>query len=192
MNLIFATNNKHKIEEVQAIIPTAFQLLSLKEAGIEIEIEEPYHTLEENAREKAKVIYELVGKPCFSEDTGLEVFALNGDPGVHSARYAGDDRSFKKNIEKVLLKLNNNPNRSAQFRAVICLYLDSNHYLFEGICTGDIIREEKGIQGFGYDPIFIPKGATKTFAEMTLKEKSQYSHRRKAVDKLVTFLNSLA
>jgi XTP/dITP diphosphohydrolase len=191
MELIFATNNKHKIEEVQAIIPSSFHIISLKEAGIDIDIEEPYETLEENAREKAQVIYKLKGSPCFSEDTGLEVIALNGEPGVHSARYAGEERSFSKNIDKVLDKLKDQLNRSAQFRAVICLFLHNKEYLFEGVSKGHIIKERRGGEGFGYDPVFIPEGATKTFAEMSLVEKSHYSHRRKAVDKLVTFLNSL-
>jgi XTP/dITP diphosphohydrolase len=191
MELIFATNNKHKIEEVQAIIPSSFHIISLKEAGIDIDIEEPYETLEENAREKAQVIYKLKDSPCFSEDTGLEVIALNGEPGVHSARYAGEERSFSKNIDKVLDKLKDQLNRSAQFRAVICLFLHNKEYLFEGVSKGHIIKERRGGEGFGYDPVFIPEGAMKTFAEMSLVEKSHYSHRRKAVDKLVTFLNSL-
>jgi XTP/dITP diphosphohydrolase len=190
MHLIFATNNQHKIEEVTSLIPPGFSVISLKEAGIDIDIPEPHQTLEENAAEKAKVIFQLTGKNCFSEDTGLEVYELNHEPGVHSARYAGDERDFSKNIDKLLSKLKSSTDRKARFRAVICLILDKQEYFFEGVCEGMIIEKQNGTGGFGYDSIFIPGGADKTFAQMTMTEKNIYSHRRKAFDKLVAFLKT--
>ena len=191
MKLIFATNNQHKIEEIRHAIHSNFVLLTLKEAGIKIDIPEPHDTLEENAREKSNTIYQLTHTSCFSEDTGLEVTALNGEPGVKSARYAGDEKSFDKNIDKLLQKMEGKPDRSARFRTVISLIIDEEEMQFEGICNGKIISERRGKHGFGYDPVFIPNGADKTFAEMELSEKNQYSHRAKATRKLVTFLNSL-
>ena len=192
MNIIFATNNANKVAEIKAVVPPHINIISLKEAGIDIDIPEPHHTLQANAQEKAVTIYNLTGNGCFSEDTGLEVAALNGAPGVHSARYAGEDKAFDKNIDKLLTELSGQQNRSAQFRTVICLKLanGSEHY-FEGICKGTIINERKGSEGFGYDPVFVPDGATQTFAQMSLQEKNRYSHRRKAVDGLVAFLNGL-
>lgn len=186
--LIFATNNDHKVLEIKSVLNDRFQVLSLKEAGINIDIAEPYPTLEENAREKAEVISRLTNKDCFSEDTGLEVFSLNGDPGVKSARYAGENRSFENNIEKLLLNLEQHQNRDAQFRTVICLMRNGEEKLFEGVCKGAIIAACRGNDGFGYDPVFVPEGANKTFAEMTLDEKNQYSHRKKAMEKLIAFL----
>lgn len=192
MKLIFATNNQHKVDEIRAVLPSQLSIITLKEAGIDKDIPEPHATLEENAREKATVIYQMTSTNCFSEDSGLEVFALNGEPGVKSARYAGEDKSPADNIIKVLAKMEGQINRAAQFRTVICLLWNGEEHLFEGICKGHIISEEQGSQGFGYDPIFIPEGAKKTFAEMSMEEKNEYSHRRKAVDKLVAFLNDLA
>jgi len=189
MNIVFATNNQHKIDEIQAALPGNFTITTLKQAGIDIDIPEPHDTLEENAREKAITIYKLTGQNCFSEDTGLEVEALNGAPGVKSARYAGEGRSTADNIAKLLSELKGEVNRKAQFRTIICLIIDGKEHLFEGICKGYIADEEKGEGGFGYDPIFIPDGAAASFAQMSLEEKNKYSHRRKAVDKLVTFLN---
>lgn len=191
MELIFATNNKHKGDEVQSIVPGAIRIITLKEAGINIEIPEPYETLKENAAEKSRKIYALTGKNCFGEDTGLEVAALHGEPGVFSARYAGENKSSEENIEKLLLNLKAYQDRSAQFRTVISLILDNQEYFFEGVCTGTISFEPTGNEGFGYDPVFIPNGTHKTFAEMTLQEKNMYSHRKNAIDKLVTFLNQL-
>lgn len=191
MNLIFATNNQHKVEEIMSVLPQNFSVLSLKQAGIDIDIPEPHETLQDNAAEKARTIYQLTHTNCFSEDTGLEVYALNNEPGVKSARYAGGDKSFDKNIEKLFLNLKNEEDWSAQFRTVICLILDGKEYFFEGKCEGKIIDERKGQQGFGYDPVFIPGGSTKTFAEMSLQEKNRFSHRSKAVAQLVTFLNNL-
>lgn len=189
MKLIFATNNQHKVDEIRAVLPSYFEILSLKEAGIDIDIPEPHDTLEENAREKAITIYHMTDTACFSEDTGLEVDALNGEPGVRSARYAGEDKSFQNNIDKVLARLKDQENREAQFRTVICLIVEGNIDFFEGICKGRIIAEQRGNGGFGYDPIFVPDGAEKTFAEMSMEEKARFSHRRKAVDKLVSYLN---
>ncbi|NTS43597.1 RdgB/HAM1 family non-canonical purine NTP pyrophosphatase [Flavisolibacter sp. BT320] len=191
MNLIFATNNQHKANEIKAVLPSNFTILTLKEAGIDIDIPEPHPTLQENAREKAVTIFQLKQIDCFSEDTGLEVFALNGEPGVRSARYAGEDKSFQQNIEKLLQNLQGKENREAQFRTVICLLLTGKEHFFEGICKGRILAEQKGTEGFGYDPVFVPDGADKTFAEMSLAEKNKYSHRSKAVAQLVLFLNNL-
>ena len=168
----------------------SFEIITLKEAGINIDIPEPHNTLEKNAREKSSVINKLTGKNCFSEDTGLEVPALNGEPGVKSARYAGDNVDFKNNIKKLLDNLKNVQNKAAQFRTVISLILNNKEYQFEGICKGQIIDVEKGNNGFGYDAVFIPDGSTKTFAEMDMREKNIFSHRKKATAKLIDFLNS--
>ena len=186
--LIFATNNQHKVDEIKHIIGNQYHVLSLAEADIIADIPEPYETLDENASGKSKFIYNLIGQNCFSEDTGLEVEILNGEPGVKSARYAGDERSFSANIEKLLYNMQGKANRSAQFRTVISLILNNEEHLFEGICKGVITEETNGESGFGYDPVFIPDGSDKTFAEMTMDEKSKYSHRRKATDKLIWFL----
>ena len=191
MKLIFATNNEHKAEEIRSIVRDSYEILTLKEAGIDIDIQEPYATLEANASEKSQTIYRLTHTNCFSEDTGLEVTALNGEPGVKSARYAGEARSFDKNIEKLLQNLKGKSDKTARFRAVISLIIDGKETLFEGICRGTIVSEKRGSQGFGYDPIFIPEGSGRTFAEMGLKEKTLYSHRARATEKLVAFLNTL-
>ncbi|HEV7622097.1 MAG TPA: RdgB/HAM1 family non-canonical purine NTP pyrophosphatase [Flavisolibacter sp.] len=188
MQLIFATNNQHKVDEIRISMPD-LSVLTLKEAGINIDIPEPYNTLEENAAEKARTIYKITKTSCFSEDTGMEVYSLNNEPGVHSARYAGDERSFQKNIEKVLNKLKHQKDRKAQFRAVLCLIIAGKEFYFEGICKGEITHEPKGDGGFGYDSIFVPEGYEKTFAEMLPQEKAGLSHRKKAIEKLVTFLN---
>ncbi len=188
-DLIFASNNQHKIEEVRHVIGNLFHIITLKEAGIDIDIPEPHDTLEANATEKSQTIYRLTGKDCFSEDTGLETEALNGEPGVKSARYAGDDRDFQKNIDKLIKKLEGKDNRRARFRAVISLILSGQEYHFEGICQGRISTEQKGREGFGYDPVFIPEGADKSFAEMSMAEKNLYNHRQKAMTKLIHFLN---
>jgi XTP/dITP diphosphohydrolase len=185
--LLFATNNKHKIQEIQSAVGDIVKVTGLQEAGINIDIPEPHSTLEKNASEKSSVIFALTGISCFSEDTGLEVEALNGEPGVRSARYAGTG-SADDNINKLLEKLRNKPNRKARFRTVISLIWKGTEHLFEGVCNGVITDERKGEGGFGYDPVFIPKGSTKTFGEMTLEEKNRYSHRKKAADQLVLFL----
>jgi XTP/dITP diphosphohydrolase len=191
MQLIFATNNQHKVDEIRSVVGQNLDIITLQEAGINIDIPEPYNSLEENATGKSKIIFELTGTNCFSEDTGLEVAALNGEPGVKSARYAGEGRSFDANIEKLLSNLGGISDRSARFRTVISLLIDGKETKFEGICEGQIITEKRGQQGFGYDPVFIPSGSAKTFAEMDMYEKNQYSHRKKATEKLVAFLNSL-
>ena len=189
--IIFATNNEHKIKEIQSLVGSDFTIITLQEAGIDIDIPEPHDTLQENAYEKAITIENITNKNCFSEDTGLEIEALNGEPGVKSARYAGGDRNFQANIDKVLEKLNGSTNRKAQFRTVICLLWNKEVFYFEGICKGTIAETMHGAEGFGYDPIFIPEGASKSFAEMTMEEKNMYSHRQKAVTQLFTFLHSI-
>jgi XTP/dITP diphosphohydrolase len=191
MTLIFATNNQHKVDELRAIIGNQYNIITLKEAGIDIDIPEPHDTLEANASEKSKVIYDLTKTNCFSEDTGLEVYALNGEPGVKSARYAGEHRSFDANIDKLLSNLAGKADRSARFRAVISLLIDGKETLFEGICEGKISGEKHGNKGFGYDPVFIPAGSERSFAEMSMEEKTKYSHRARAVEKLVAFLKDV-
>lgn len=186
--LIFATNNQHKVDEIRAVIGDQFEIITLKEAGIDIDIPEPHDTLEANATEKSQTIYRLTHQNCFSEDTGLEVEALNGEPGVKSARYAGDGKDFQKNIDKLLQKLEGKPNRNARFRTVISLLLDGKEHLFEGICEGKIIEKQSGTGGFGYDPVFTPTGSDKNFAEMSMEEKNSFSHRQKAVTQLLSFL----
>jgi len=188
MKLIFASNNAHKIEEIRSIIGNSFEIITLQEAGIDTDIPEPYDTIEENASAKSRFIYQFTGKSCFSDDTGLEVEALGGETGVKSARYAGENKSFDNNIQKLLLKLGNRPERKARFRAVISLILEGKEFLFEGISEGKIIFSPKGNGGFGYDPVFVPDGENRTFAEMSLEEKNRHSHRRKALVKLVAFL----
>ncbi|MET0244822.1 MAG: RdgB/HAM1 family non-canonical purine NTP pyrophosphatase [Flavitalea sp.] len=190
ISLIFATNNANKVEEIQAAIGSKITVISLDKAGINVDIPEPHPTLEQNATEKSGTIHKLTGQNCFSEDTGLEVEALNGEPGVKSARYAGDDRSFGKNIDKVLNKLEGKGNRRARFRTVISLIWDGKEHQFEGICEGTITQARSGHGGFGYDPVFLPSGSNRTFAEMTVNEKNEYSHRRKAADQLIAFLRT--
>lgn len=188
--LIFATNNQHKIAEIRAVIGNDFSIITLQEAGILIEIPEPHETLEANATEKSSTIFRMTNQHCFSEDTGLEVASLNGAPGVKSARYAGEGRDFQQNIDLLLENLMGKTDRTARFRTVISLILDGRETLFEGICEGRIATDQKGLQGFGYDPVFIPDGATKSFAEMTMDEKNTYSHRKKAVTKLIHYLQT--
>lgn len=189
MKLIFATNNNNKVTEIRNAISPEYEIISLKEAGIAQEIPEPYDSLEENASEKSQVIYRLTGKNCFSEDTGLEVEALGGAPGVYSARYAGENASFNDNCVKLLKEMEGHSMRRARFRTVISLIINTEEVIFEGICEGKIAKEARGEQGFGYDPVFVPDGAEATFGEMTLAEKQKYSHRAKAVEKLVVYLN---
>ena len=190
MRLIFATNNQNKIAEIKSAVAAGLDIVTLKDAGIDIDIPEPHDTLEENAREKSSVIHKLAGENCFSEDSGLEVAGLNGAPGVRSARYAGDEADNKKNIALLLQNMTGQRERTAQFRTVISLILDEKEYQFTGICKGKIITSELGAGGFGYDSIFIPDGDDRTFAEMTMEEKNIYSHRKKAVMQLVDFLNN--
>ncbi len=190
MKLIFATNNQNKVAEIKAALTQGLEIITLKEAGIDIDIPEPHNTLEENAREKATVIHNLTQQNCFSEDTGLEVAALNGEPGVRSARYAGEPSDGKKNISLLLKNMLQINERVAQFKTVISLILDDVEYQFTGICKGKIIHEEIGEMGFGYDAIFVPDGNEKTFAQMEMEEKNIYSHRKKALVKLIDFLNN--
>ncbi len=187
-SIIFATNNAHKIGEIQSAIGKVLHVITLREAGIEIDIPEPHDTLEANAEEKSAVIHRLTGRNCFSEDTGLEVAALGGEPGVISARYAGPQRSDKDNISLLLQKLDSNADRRARFRTVISLIWNGDRHLFEGICEGRILAAPTGTNGFGYDPVFAPNGETRSFAQLTMEEKNRYSHRRKAADQLVAFL----
>ena len=191
MKLIFATNNQHKVDEIKSALPVHFNVITLREAGIDIDIPEPYPTLQENAAAKARTIHEMTITNCFSEDTALEVSALGGEPGVHSARYAGEEKLPEKNVSKLLANLNGKNNRAACFRTVICLIWEGKELFFEGRCDGKITLSPRGSKGFGYDPVFIPDGSVRTFAEMDIQEKNLYSHRKKAADMLVTFLNQL-
>ncbi|MAX80526.1 MAG: non-canonical purine NTP pyrophosphatase [Crocinitomicaceae bacterium] len=186
--LIFATNNTNKLREIQEILGASFSILSLKDAGIETEIPEDYETLEENALQKAQFIYERTGKNVFSDDTGLEVEALNGAPGVYSARYAGSKCDSEDNMKKLLVELEGKENRKAQFRTVVALIIDGKEYTFEGACKGQITLEKSGSKGFGYDPVFQPEGYGQTFAELSAEEKNRISHRGKAIQKLAAFL----
>jgi len=186
--LIFASNNVHKVEEINSIIGDLFAVISLQEADINIDIPEPHDTIEANASEKSATIYQLTKKNCFGDDTGLEVTALNGEPGVKSARYAGDEKNFSANVDKLLNKLEGVEDRSAQFKTIISLMWNGEEHLFEGIIQGKIINERRGTNGFGYDPVFIPEGSEKTFGEMQLAEKNIFSHRRRTMDKLISFL----
>jgi XTP/dITP diphosphohydrolase len=187
--IIFATNNQNKVAEVRKVLQGIFEVISLIEGGIDIDIPEPYDTLEANASTKSATIFKLTGSNCFSEDTGLFVDALNGEPGVKSARYAGEPFSNEANIEKLLAKLQLAKNRKAYFRTVISLILNGKEYHFEGICEGVILNEKRGEQGFGYDAVFSPDGSDKSFGEMTMEEKSIFSHRKKAMSKLIAFLS---
>ena len=185
--LVFATNNQHKLEEVQSKVGNTFKIISLNEIGCNDDIEETGLKLEENAKIKSKFIHDKFRVDCFADDTGLEIEALNNEPGVFSARYSGD-RDFIKNMNLVLSNLQNNPNRKARFRTVISLILKNQKYIFEGIVNGIIRTEPIGTAGFGYDPIFEPEGYTITFAEMDLNDKNKISHRGIAVQKLINFL----
>ena len=186
--LVVATNNAHKLEEIAAILGNEMELLSLKDIQCFADIPETADTLEGNARQKAMYIYENYGMDCFADDTGLEVEALNGAPGVYSARYAGDGHDSEANMQKLLHELQGKKNRKAQFRTAICLIQEGKEYLFEGIVKGEIIGEKRGGAGFGYDPIFVPEGYEQTFAELGNDIKNTISHRARAVEKLCSFL----
>ncbi len=192
MKLVFATNNKNKIKEVQALLPEGFQLLSLEEIGCTEDIPETAPTIEGNAIQKAEYVKENYGYDCFADDTGLEVEALNGAPGVYSARYAGEEKSSEANVDKLLRELQGEINRHARFKTVIALYMDGDLHCFTGICSGNIIFERKGSEGFGYDPVFQPEGKALTFAEMSLDEKSEISHRARATRQLIDFLKDFS
>jgi XTP/dITP diphosphohydrolase len=192
MKIVFATNNRHKLSEIQALMPEGIEILSLSDIGCSEEIEETENTLVGNARLKADHITKNYGYACFSDDTGLEVEALNGEPGVYSARYAGVKASFDDNMDKLLKNMLDKENRMAKFITVIALNIDNCSYLFEGICEGNILNNKRGTGGFGYDPIFQPLGYHKTFAEMDMGEKGEISHRGKATEKLINFLTTYA
>jgi len=188
--ILFATNNANKVSEVRAILGNQFNIQSLQEAGVHIDIPEPHDKLEDNAREKSRTIHKLTGQHCFAEDTGLEVQALHGEPGVRSARYAGEHATDAANIQKLLAAMEGQTDRRARFRTVISLILDDVEYQFEGICNGQIAHAVHGNNGFGYDPIFIPEGETRCFAEMTAFEKNTMSHRKQATQAFIDFLTS--
>jgi len=191
LKLVFATNNLHKLKEVQEMLSNSIEVLSLKDIGCFEDVEETESTLEGNAKLKADYITEKYGFDCFADDTGLEVEAIDGKPGVYSARYAGAHGNAEKNMEKLLNELQNKSNRKAKFRTIIALNLRNKQYLFEGICEGEILNEKTGVKGFGYDPIFKPSNASCSFAEMNSEEKNIISHRGIAIQELVQFLNSL-
>lgn len=189
--LVFATNNLNKLKEVQTLLPDFIELKSLSDINCNEEIPETATTLKGNAILKADFVTQKFEINCFADDTGLEVESLNGAPGVFSARYSGSDSNSEKNIEKLLFNLSDKSNRNAQFRTVIALNLSGQQFLFEGVCKGKIIEEKQGIKGFGYDPIFVPDGFSKTFAEMDLEEKGDISHRGKAIQQLIHFLENI-
>lgn len=198
MDIIFATQNQHKLEEIRSVLGYKFDVIGLAELGIVEEIPEDHGTLEENASQKAWYIHNRTGKSCFADDTGLEVDALEGAPGVYSARYSRmGDLTFSElgpaegNIKKLLLEMEGFSKRSAQFRTVIALVVNGTEYQFEGIIKGEITRKPAGVKGFGYDPVFIPEGSTETFAEMDLSRKNSMSHRAIAVQKLAEFLKRM-
>lgn len=191
IKIVFATNNKNKIKEVQKLLPTNIKLIGLKDIGCKDDIPETQHTIKENSIQKVNYINSKYNLDCFADDTGLEISALNGDPGVFSARYAGSERNSKKNIEKVLKNLNNIKNRNARFKTVIALSYKGEILTFEGVCKGVISNEIQGDGGFGYDPIFKPNGINKTFAELSFDEKNKISHRAIAIKKLIDYFNKL-
>lgn len=186
--LLFASNNQHKADEIRAILGDGFNIITLREAGIDIDIPEPHDTLFENASEKSMTIFRMTGQDCFAEDSGLEVDALNGAPGVKSARYAGELANDENNMDKLLENMRGIAERKARFRTFISLIWKGDEYFFEGECTGNIQLERSGSKGFGYDPVFVPQGQNISFGEMTMEEKKQWSHRKKAMDKMVAFL----
>ncbi len=189
MKLVFATNNKNKLKEVQALVPNHIEIVSLSDIGCTEDIPETSTTIEGNAKQKVNYVKDNYGYDCFADDTGLEVEALNYKPGVYSARYAGEDKDANANMDKLLNELNSKGNRNAQFKTVIALILDGELITFTGICSGNITENKKGLGGFGYDPIFLPNGYDKTFAELPLSEKNKIGHRGKAVQQLIKHLS---
>lgn len=188
--IVFATHNKHKLEEVAEMLSPAFQVVGLTDIGCDEDIAETEETLEGNAFLKANYVYQNYGLNCFSDDTGLEVLALNGEPGVYSARYAGEGRDSNDNMDKLLSNLKSEDDRSAQFRTVFVLLINGEKYQFDGIVEGCIGHEKRGSKGFGYDPVFIPEGYNQTFAELGNDVKNKISHRARATQKLIDFLNN--
>ena len=191
MKLIFASHNAHKATEIQSVLPAWIEINTLSDLHYLDEIPENEATIEGNSQFKARFVHEKFEQNCFADDTGLEIFALNGRPGVHSARYAGEQRDSNENMDKVLNELETLLDRSAQFKTVITLYWEGVEHQFEGIIRGQIANVKTGSGGFGYDPIFIPEGESRSFAEMSLSEKNQFSHRARAIEKLVSFFNTL-
>lgn len=191
MNLVFATNNKHKVEEIEAKLGGQVDILTLSDIGCTDEIPEEQETIEGNASQKSHYLYNKYGQDCFSDDTGLEVEALDGRPGVYSARYAGEQKNPEDNINKLLKEMDGITNRKARFRTVISLIIAGKEHLFEGIVEGKILTERHGNGGFGYDPVFMPDGYDKSFAELSMEEKNKISHRGRAVSKLFDFINNL-
>lgn len=190
MKIVFATGNANKLNEILAVIPSGMQLLGLKDVGIDEEIPEDHQTLEENALQKAEFVFKRTGLACFADDTGLEVEALNGAPGVYSARYAGPEKNAEANMAKVLGELSDKVIRKARFRTVIALVGEQGQQTFEGSVEGEILLEKSGGDGFGYDPIFQPEGEKRSFAEMTIQEKNSMSHRSRAFQKLLAYLKA--
>lgn len=190
MKLVFATHNMDKLKEVQKLLPDSITLLSLDDIQCFEEIKETAKTLEGNARIKADYVTTKYGYDCFADDTGLEVDALEGAPGVYSARYAGEDCSYRDNVNKLIQELKGIENRKARFRTIVALNLNGKQFDFEGICEGEILTEPAGTKGFGYDPVFRPDGFTETFAEISIEQKGEISHRGKAISKLISFLNA--
>jgi len=190
MKLIFATQNQHKAKEIQALMPLEFEVLTLNDIDIKEDIPETSSTLEGNASQKSNYIKEHFSLDCFSDDTGLEITALNNEPGIYSARYAGSSRNADDNMNLVLSKLADKTDRTAQFRTVISLILEGKEHLFEGVVKGKIIDKKRGTDGFGYDPIFVPEGQDKTFAELSIDEKNKLSHRARAFEKMIHFLKN--
>jgi len=191
MKIVFATNNANKLKEVQALIPNHIQLIGLEAIGCFEEVPETQETIEGNAIQKVEYIKSTYGYDCFADDTGLEVTSLNGEPGVYSGRYAGEQRNAHDNMDKLLTKLKGEMNRSAQFKTVVALHLNGKTLTFTGICKGEVTASKQGKDGFGYDPIFKAEGFEKTFAEISLAEKNEIGHRGKAVQQLVNYLSNL-
>lgn len=191
MQIIFATQNSNKVKEIQNQLPPELQIVSLLDLNYLDELEETQETLEGNALQKARFVFKKFGKACFADDTGLEIEALNGEPGVYSARYGGPEKSFERNMDLVLTNLQGEENRKAHFKTVIAFINEKGEELmFEGICEGEILKNKVGTEGFGYDPIFQPAGFEETFAQMSVQTKNEISHRGKAVDKLIGFLKT--
>jgi XTP/dITP diphosphohydrolase len=191
ITLVFATNNQHKLKEIKSMVPDSISILSLKDIGCQEELPETSATLKGNALQKAKYVFDKYGMNCFADDTGLEIESLNGRPGVYSARYAGLNSSYDDNVSKVLNEMKGIENRKAKFKTVIALLTDHEEKCFEGIVEGEITENRRGDKGFGYDPVFLPSGSDKTFAEMTEAEKNKISHRGRALDKLISYLEEV-
>ena len=192
MRLLFATSNQHKLMEVRSIAAPELEIVGLKDIGFEGELPETRDTIEGNSLQKAEYLFTLYHLPCFSEDTGLIIDAINGEPGVYSARYAGENATFDDNVNKVLDKMLSHPNRTARFKTVITYYTGKDYVQFTGITEGEILLERKGAQGFGYDPIFMPIGSHKSYAEMSIEEKNTFSHRKKSFDHFANHLKQIA